>query len=126
MGVHGLINGYSRLKSLLLPFALASQTLGWHTELGLAFGWDPRHQLSEDFLVIGIIGEVGVFFGIIAVVVELLGSIFVDDEAPVAGPGSMIAVVRGDDRRFVAFRRGILELRRQGNAVERFVLGQIT
>ena len=74
--------------------------------------------------MVGIVGEVSEFVRIVAVVVEFLGAVFVDDQSPVATPNGVIAEIRGGDCGTVPARRRVLELWDERKPFEVVVLRQ--
>ena len=84
----------------------------------------PAGKFVTIFFAGGIVSEVSEFIRIVAVVVELLGAVFVDDQSPVAAPNGVVTEIRGGDRRAIAARRRVLELWDERKSFEAGVLRQ--
>ena len=84
----------------------------------------PAGKFVTNFFAGGIVSEVSEFVRIVAMVVEFLGAVFVDDQSPVAAPHGVVTEIRGGDRRTVPARRRDLELRDERKPFEVAVLRQ--
>ena len=69
---------YAGPLGLLLEFVKP----GLHLQSGVLLGWDHFGQLLFRFLMFWLVGQIGPFVGIVPMIVEFLGAVFVTNVPP--------------------------------------------
>ena len=64
---------------------------GLHLQSGMLLGWDHFGQLLFRFLMFWLVGQIGPFVGILPMIVEFLGTVFVTNVPPVFSADRCVA-----------------------------------
>ena len=95
-------DGFVRRDRIALPddfavFFVGQDAMGTSRGRLAVYLWKEGLMFLDDFGVLGVLSEIFPLVGILAHVVEFLGTIGVLDEAPVLGSDAVVVVIVGSD-----------------------------